>query len=192
MNHSIACPCCKYLTLTSRGAFDLCPVCGWEDDGQDDADADTVRGGPNGLLSLESARRNFLTFGACEAAALGHVRAPWRAERPSQFDPEPAVVAERTRNELTAAILASDLERARAVLAVDASTIDAWDGLGMTPLLYAVYRADTEAVRLLLESGANAGLGHRDDPSSTPLWHAEEDFGLDEIAALLRSFGADA
>jgi hypothetical protein len=27
------------------------PVCFWEDDGQDDHDADLVRGGPNGALS---------------------------------------------------------------------------------------------------------------------------------------------
>ena len=40
------CPCCGYKTLPERGGFELCPVCFWEDDGQDDADADTIRGGP--------------------------------------------------------------------------------------------------------------------------------------------------
>ncbi len=53
------CPCCGCRTLTERGAYDICPVCGWEDDGQDDADADVVRGGPNGRLSLAAARRAF-------------------------------------------------------------------------------------------------------------------------------------
>jgi hypothetical protein len=46
-----ACPCCAYLTLPQRGGFDLCPVCFWEDDGQDDLDASEVRGGPNGDLT---------------------------------------------------------------------------------------------------------------------------------------------
>ena len=33
--------------------------CGWEDDGQDDHDADVVRGGPNGRLSLTQARLDY-------------------------------------------------------------------------------------------------------------------------------------
>lgn len=28
------CPCCRYLTLTSRGNYDICPLCYWEDDGK--------------------------------------------------------------------------------------------------------------------------------------------------------------
>jgi hypothetical protein len=54
-----ACPCCGYLTLDSRGDYDICGVCFWEDDGQDDHDADQVRGGPNGRLSLTQARKDF-------------------------------------------------------------------------------------------------------------------------------------
>jgi hypothetical protein len=54
-----ACPCCHELTLDARGQFEICPVCGWEDDGQDDEDADTVRGGPNGPLSLTEARNSY-------------------------------------------------------------------------------------------------------------------------------------
>ena len=34
----------------------MCPTCMWEDDGQDDHDADIVRGGPNSDLSLTQAR----------------------------------------------------------------------------------------------------------------------------------------
>jgi len=30
------CPCCASRTLTLRGGFEMCPVCWWEDDGQDD------------------------------------------------------------------------------------------------------------------------------------------------------------
>ena len=37
-----ACPCCGFLTLPSRGGYDICPVCFWEDDGQDDPAADEV------------------------------------------------------------------------------------------------------------------------------------------------------
>jgi len=59
-----ACPCCGYLTLPSRGEEDICPVCFWQDDGQDDHDADDVRGGPNYELSLSEARSNFQGLGA--------------------------------------------------------------------------------------------------------------------------------
>lgn len=52
-------PCCQNLTLGERGAYEVCNVCGWEDDGQDDTDADVVRGGPNGSLSLTEARARF-------------------------------------------------------------------------------------------------------------------------------------
>lgn len=70
------CPCCGYKTLSARGDFEICKVCFWEDDGQDDKDADKVRGGPNGSLSLTSARANFREFGACEERFIKNVRAP--------------------------------------------------------------------------------------------------------------------
>ena len=70
------CPCCSYRTLTIRGRFEICKVCFWEDDGQDDADAEVVRGGPNGLLSLTAARTNFHLFGAVEESFKGNVRPP--------------------------------------------------------------------------------------------------------------------
>lgn len=78
-----ACPCCGYLTLGERAAYDLCPVCFWEDDGQDDPHADEVRGGPNGHLSLAAARANFQRIGACDEDALRFVRPPTQAEIPS-------------------------------------------------------------------------------------------------------------
>ena len=55
-----ACPCCHQKTLTERGGYEICSECDWEDDGQDDADADTVRGGPNGSISLTEARKIYL------------------------------------------------------------------------------------------------------------------------------------
>jgi hypothetical protein len=77
-----ACPCCGYLTLDARGASDICPVCFWEDDGQDNHDADVRRGGPNGRLSLTEARKNFREFGACELNQVENVRKPRKNEEP--------------------------------------------------------------------------------------------------------------
>ena len=78
-----ACSCCGWLTLMERGAYDICPVCFWEDDGQDEHDADEVRGGPNGALSLTEARGNYLAFGAVDECGLEHVRAPLPEEHPN-------------------------------------------------------------------------------------------------------------
>ena len=55
------CPCCGELTVNDPGGFEICPICAWEDDGQGDEDADVIRGGPNGNLSLTDARRRFAT-----------------------------------------------------------------------------------------------------------------------------------
>ena len=66
--------------------------------------------------------------------------------------------------------------------------LDAWDECGMTQLLTAVFRGDKEKVRELLELGADPD--RPSDLGGTPLWHAEDDFGLTEIAALLRQYGA--
>ncbi|WP_370770923.1 CPCC family cysteine-rich protein [Actinomadura roseirufa] len=71
-----ACPCCGHLTLERRGYFEICPVCFWEDDGQDDHDADESRGGANRGLSLTEARRNYAAYGAYDRRVLRYVRAP--------------------------------------------------------------------------------------------------------------------
>jgi hypothetical protein len=76
------CRCCGYVTLSERGADDICPVCFWHDDGQDDHDADEVRGGPNYRLSLSEARSNFVRIGACEERVLPFVRKPHPWEFP--------------------------------------------------------------------------------------------------------------
>ncbi|WP_239486910.1 CPCC family cysteine-rich protein [Streptomyces durocortorensis] len=55
----VPCPCCFEETLEERANFEICPECGWEDDGQDDADAHVVRGGPNGRQSLTQARLEY-------------------------------------------------------------------------------------------------------------------------------------
>jgi len=54
---SLARPCCGYLTINHRGRYDIWPICFWGDDGQDDDDADVVRGGPNGSLNRPLAVR---------------------------------------------------------------------------------------------------------------------------------------
>ena len=71
----VPCPCCGHLTLTSRGEYSICPVCFWEDDGQDDADAAVCQRGPN-HVSLIDGRRSFLLHGFAEEKDRRHVRAP--------------------------------------------------------------------------------------------------------------------
>ncbi|WP_343304493.1 CPCC family cysteine-rich protein [Mesorhizobium retamae] len=66
----VRCPCCGFRTVDQSGAFEICPVCQWEDDGQGDSNLDVVRGGLNGDLSLQQARLNFAAFGACSEEAL--------------------------------------------------------------------------------------------------------------------------
>ena len=73
---SYRCPCCAYKTLCSRGHYDRCEVCGWQDDGQDEEDAFTERGGVNGFTSLVQARTNYQQFEASLPERLGHVRPP--------------------------------------------------------------------------------------------------------------------
>jgi hypothetical protein len=56
------CPCCGYPTLTQLDHYEICYLCDWEDDGQEDDDADRVRGGPNSDYSLTEARENFKKY----------------------------------------------------------------------------------------------------------------------------------
>ena len=70
------CPCCGYKTLNERGEYEICAVCFWEDDGQDDVDANTNRIlGPN-HISLTLGRENYQRFGATQKRALACVRPP--------------------------------------------------------------------------------------------------------------------
>lgn len=57
-----ACPCCGYPTLGEPAAYEICELCNWEDDGQDEAAANEVWGGPNSDYSLAEARANFLQY----------------------------------------------------------------------------------------------------------------------------------
>lgn len=50
------CPSCGYPTLVGRGQYEICSICDWEDDKQDDPIADEILGGPNSNLSLTASR----------------------------------------------------------------------------------------------------------------------------------------
>jgi hypothetical protein len=78
------CPCCGFVfvTLAQRGAYEICDVCFWEDDGQDEHDVGEIRGGPNHDLSLRKARQNFQEIGACDQRCTRFVRAPLSHELP--------------------------------------------------------------------------------------------------------------
>lgn len=78
---SYFCPCCKYKTLRTRGEHEICMVCYWEDDGQDEHDAEIVRGGPNCEISLRQAQANFATFGVTEERFREFVRQPQEDEK---------------------------------------------------------------------------------------------------------------
>lgn len=58
-NGPYSCPCCGHVTLSERGGYEICSECGWEDDGQDSHDSSVVRGGPNGAITLDDARRAY-------------------------------------------------------------------------------------------------------------------------------------
>lgn len=58
----VKCPCCGYPTLSARCEWEICILCDWEDDGQDNPHEDAVWGGPNGWYSLSEARRNFKKY----------------------------------------------------------------------------------------------------------------------------------
>jgi hypothetical protein len=74
------CPCCGYRTLEAPGALALCPVCWWEDDGQEGEDASDVWLTVNGQLSLNQARAHYVEFGAAHPRFLPYVRKPVKAE----------------------------------------------------------------------------------------------------------------
>ena len=75
------CPCCGYKTLETPGTMALCPVCWWEDDGQEDRDAAEVRLTVNGQLSLSEARAFYAECGAAHPRFLPYVRKPQATEQ---------------------------------------------------------------------------------------------------------------
>jgi hypothetical protein len=78
-NARFHCPCCGYPTLSEQppGTFDICTICGWEDDNVQFNDP-SYRGGAN-EMSLDEARRQFETSGGR--------RSPTDEERRSRIAP---------------------------------------------------------------------------------------------------------
>ena len=56
------CPCCGYRTIENRCEFEICKVCWWEDDGQDNEIADKYGTGVNDEITLTQGRYNFLEY----------------------------------------------------------------------------------------------------------------------------------
>lgn len=69
------CPCCGYRTLPARGFYDLCPVCGWEDEGLQPWEFS----GPNGQTLVE-AQQEYFADQRPYRQRDGKVRAPRRKE----------------------------------------------------------------------------------------------------------------
>lgn len=78
---SANCPCCEFKTFdqNSRGNYEVCPVCFWEDDPSQEADPN-YEGGANGV-SLNQARANYRKCGAIKYELMRYVRAPSDKEK---------------------------------------------------------------------------------------------------------------
>jgi hypothetical protein len=74
-NGKFVCPCCGYASLDESSTWEICQICFWEDDGQDDPKAEECWGGPN-KVSLAEGRKNYLSHGASDLNELEHVRNP--------------------------------------------------------------------------------------------------------------------
>ena len=70
-----ACPCCGYATIENPIDSEICDICYWEDDGQDDPKENETWNGPN-HISLVEGHINYLKLGASDPKDLEHVRAP--------------------------------------------------------------------------------------------------------------------
>jgi len=72
---SYPCPCCGYLTFSGPpGGYEGCPICFWEDDGQQ-LRWPRLEGGAN-TVSLEQAQKCFAESGASQPRFKGYVRPP--------------------------------------------------------------------------------------------------------------------
>ena len=70
------CVCCGCKTISepTPGTYEVCPVCGWEDDPVQAEDPDYA-GGAN-EVSLNEARKNYRSFGAISREMIRYVRPP--------------------------------------------------------------------------------------------------------------------
>ncbi|MEV0992314.1 CPCC family cysteine-rich protein [Streptomyces sp. NPDC049949] len=88
--HVFPCIVCGNLTVSVPGNHEICPVCGWQDDGGDYRDPDRYVGGPN-HVTLREARENYRAFGASERRRIDRVRPPLPEEAAA---PEAEVVGQ--------------------------------------------------------------------------------------------------
>ena len=58
------CPVCGRYEFEEEGSFDICEVCGWEDDNYQERHPDYVDGANH--ISLNQARILFLELGVCK------------------------------------------------------------------------------------------------------------------------------
>lgn len=59
----VKCPVCGYDTLTKEGGYEICYICGWEDELlARKISPEEIPGGPNGDYSLSEARNNFKKY----------------------------------------------------------------------------------------------------------------------------------
>ena len=81
---SYPCPCCGCLTLGEEpsGTFEICDVCGWEDDNVQ-FENPSFEGGANDV-SLNQAKENYKKFGAIGEDAVKFSRKP----RPEEIPPK--------------------------------------------------------------------------------------------------------
>lgn len=76
------CNCCGYYTLIGTKediAWDICPVCFWEND-VSGTDPGAYSGANH--MTLAQGRENYRKYAACDQAALPHVRGPLPRELP--------------------------------------------------------------------------------------------------------------
>lgn len=100
------------------------------------------------------------------------------------------MMSQSKRTEVFAAVLSDDIVRLRKAVA-EGGDCNLRDELGVTPLYYAITRGHADVVGALLDCGADIELSpDADDPFTSPLMLAENEWGLDEVGALLRSRGA--
>lgn len=60
------CPCCGEKSLPHRGEYDICPRCGWEDDGIQEEEKYS---NPN-HMTLKKGRENYILHGRCRENSL--------------------------------------------------------------------------------------------------------------------------
>ncbi|MEW9702677.1 CPCC family cysteine-rich protein [Paenibacillus sp. SI8] len=66
----LPCPCCQYKTLTSRGEYEICTVCYWEDDGS----VDSTKYSSANHMPLTEAQENFKQYGTIKEVFLEKIK----------------------------------------------------------------------------------------------------------------------